>query len=638
MNEMSGKYYRYEEQKTENRHMLKAFAESVRARFGTEEYRAFMDNENVRMFEKLNHCIPFFESGSEEARAEANRLIRRQEMVFCQFMPLLCIETLLRYRDKMDADTIEKYETYVRDILDEFVESDLDFVGVNDNFPCIATYITLIGGKLFGREDACAAGIRRLHQLAAMFQRRGSQSEYNSPSYNAGQISAVALIAERVWDKELRELALGCEERLWIDFLGHLMPDLCCSAGPRSRSYFSGYLGGVNSTRMIYQLLGEAAPVKPSLPYYSDLLLCPLHCPTELAEWYKNRTYPFEFRSTVEVNSSTDSLPRGKRRGHHEGRPDPGARDPYAEEDLYEYPSCSGSLTTYMEDGYSLGTATREFHNGQQTDSFLIGYRKKRRPERESDAGWVYARYVINDKLPGQPNEYPECGMKDGGANTWDMGRKTAFQHKNSAMVLYKPKSFASKKVTSMRLCLVFPARVNEPVCEIYIGDRKAEDLTASSREVKSVFVRDGEIYMAFHPLLLTDYGRDAAVTVEKKNGLVIVSFFNYRGPERDFASRGFLLTGNGFVCEVRRADAYGSFAEFRESMSRFSLEDRLETNPHVRQTYQRITKYRAAHVCLECEYSPVSEGIRYQAVNGRLLEEPKLQADGLDMLQIPFM
>ena len=354
-------------------------------------------------------------------------------MTFCQFMPLLCMETLLRFRDKMDSDNIEKYENYVKNILDEFIHTDLDFVGVNDNFPCIATYIVLMGGIMFDRPDAYAVGIKRLEQLAEMFQRRGCQSEFNSQSYIAGQINAIALIAERMEDPYVKELALKCEERLWVDFLGHVMPNLCCRCRDPAvcRSYMSSYVGGVNAIKLIYQLLGEQAQVKPKTPYYSDLLLCPLHCPAWLAEWYLNRTYPYEFHATFEVNSSNDGLPNGKRRGHQDGKPNPGyQRSLSGRRYLYEYPSCAGSIHTYMEQEYSLGTATREFHNGQQTDSFLISYPKKKKPQSEEDAGWVFTRYVINDKVPGQPNSYPEYGVNDSGFNPWDMGRKTCIQKK----------------------------------------------------------------------------------------------------------------------------------------------------------------------------------------------------------------
>ena len=68
-------FYRMEEQKTENQNMFEKYTEEVSKQFGTEEYCKTMDNIHVRMFEKLNQCIPFFASGKEEdARIEANRL------------------------------------------------------------------------------------------------------------------------------------------------------------------------------------------------------------------------------------------------------------------------------------------------------------------------------------------------------------------------------------------------------------------------------------------------------------------------------------------------------------------------------------------------------------------------------------
>ena len=56
---MDGNFYRYEEQKTANQKMFEAYTAMVSKRFGTEDYCTTMDNDRVRMFEKLNQCIPF---------------------------------------------------------------------------------------------------------------------------------------------------------------------------------------------------------------------------------------------------------------------------------------------------------------------------------------------------------------------------------------------------------------------------------------------------------------------------------------------------------------------------------------------------------------------------------------------------
>ena len=72
--------------------------------------------------------------------------------------------------------------------------------------------------------------------------------------------------------------------------------------------------------------------------------------------------------------------------------------------------------------------------------------------------------------------------------------------------------------------------------------------------------------------------------------------------------------------------------------MNNFEIKDYLNTNAHVRQTYQRITEYKAPHVSLNMETTPVSEGVRYQMVNGKLFKSQKLFVTGLDTTKLPYM
>ncbi len=243
----------------------------------------------------------------------------------------------------------------------------------------------------------------------------------------------------------------------------------------------------------------------------------------------------------------------------------------------------------------------------------------------------MFTRYIVNDKIPGQPNEYPELNVVDSGFNTWDLGRKTCFQDKNTALVLYKPKAYLSKKVRSMRLCICFPAKVTEPVQEVWIGGERIINYSGASKDIKSIYIKDGEVYMAFHPLITNHYGIKDFIRAELVNDYFIISLYNYEGEERDFARRGFVLTGNGFACEIRSAYEFESFAAFRKSCGNFTVEDSFETSPHTRQTYTRITKYKTEKSLLACEYSPCSEGIRYQTVNGETFDGIKLFATGLN-------
>ena len=618
-----------------------------------EDHAAAIQKElesDSQQYDKLIRCYVLLQSGDDKAIQMANRYLHDLAPYhFCQFSPVTMLEMLFSCKAVLSEENICSLEEYLIRELPNHGLPEFDFVGVNDNFPLLATYMMFAGGIYFCQDRYTQIGKKRLHQLAAILSRRGSLSEFNSPHYYLMEITPLALISERVSDPEIRELALQCECRLWTELLGRAMPWASTSAGPYSRAYTTNFNGSTDVTRLLYILLGQESAVYPNsspdngkeihTPFLNHIPYVSYHCPCELVEWYQNRSYPHEYFSTYEANSSTDGLPHGKRKGFYFGAKDAKERDPYQEEDLYEYPSVEGTATTYMQENYTLGTATREWHNGLQCYSFVATYKKQQNVINEGQLGYVFSKYIINDKLPWQPNEYEQFELKESGFNSWDMGRKLCLQEKNTAMVLYKPKAFASKEVTSMRTCLFFPHNICNPVEEIWLGSQKIQTDEGCSVEPCSVYISDGQVYMAIHPLQITDYGRDYAVKVKNSpNGYMVVSFYNYEGEEKDFATRGFLLTQNGFVFEIHDKKDFSSFQEFREAMEEYQLTDTLQTNTHVRQTYQRIVEFERAGVSLSCECSPVSEGVRYLMVNHRPVSTEKLRITGLDTGSLPFM
>ena len=594
-----------------------------------------MESE-LRPYDKMTRCYVLLHTGEPEAVAAANDWLRKlRPYRFCQFMPVTVLEILLEHKHLLDADNVAALEEYLVRELPNNALPEFDFVGVNDNFPLLAMYMMFAGGQYLRDEKLLAAGYRRLVQLEDMLRRRGSLSEFNAPHYYLMELSPLAMLAARAEDPRVREGALYCEKRIWTELLGRALGWASGSAGPYSRGYTPGFYEGTGTSRLLHIVLGEE-----DSPYAMSLLnhipYPVYHCPEEIADWYTHRTYPHSYVSTYEVNSSTDGLPHGKRKGYYFGAKDAPARDPYMEEDLYEYAGGDGVAVTYIQKAYALGTATREWHNGLQSYNFVATYQKK---EAEGQPCFVFSKYIVNDKMPWQPNVYEAFGLQESGFNSWDMGRKLCLQDRDTAMVLYKPKAFTAKGVFSARLCLIFPHRNGTPPEEIWLGDRKLEAGEGSSQTPCSVYIRDGAVYMAIHPAQLTDLGRDRAVTVERSdNGYTAVSFYNYRGEEKDFAARGFLLTCNGFAFEIRSQSDYESFAAFREAMSDYRLEDELLTNTHVRQTYQRRFAYRCGNRSLSGEYMPHSEGIRFLMRGNRLYDAPKLLATGLDVKNLPYM
>lgn len=587
--------------------------------------------------ERLWIALGFLGCGRPETVRLANRIILGSDTVMCHFAPTVALQ-ILRYHDsRLEPAASKRLRDYVVGVLPEFTAGDMDFVGVNDNFPCLSTFTLLMGGAMAGRPELVEQGKARLQQLVAMFRRRGVDSEYASPTYTPIHAHVLAEIANLAGDEETRQTALACEHRVWVDLLGHYHPGTGQLAGPYSRAYTLDSLGVTWQARYIYYLLlGDRMPVDPSAtifpageperffgkrmagfqPSFPWFATSEYHCPEDLVEAMLNKKYPTQFRATTEFSSSADDYPKSVER-----------KDLATDDNTYEYQAGGGAISTWMTENYALGVASHEFHNGVQTDSFHLLYRK--RPVRQTgDVATVYARYLVNDKQPDS--------VTDGGL-LWDQGRKLGLGHRNTAMLLYKPKLYARQGVSRLRLSLLFPV-ISAPIEELWFGDRRLADLQGESVEPCPVFVKDGPVCMAFHPLLLTSHGRPAAVRATLENDYVVVSFYNYEGPARDFSARDFLTTGNGFVAEIRDRTEVGDFAAFRAEFAAPTIREEMFTCGHSRWTYLRRTRYERPGLTLESEYSPVSEGIRYLAVNGRVPVSPVLEVTGVDSRSLPFL
>jgi hypothetical protein len=639
-------FYDLEGQRQRRKQVLEALKEYTLDYFDEQgNWTAAIWSPGPTLRERLWFALAYLGDDEERTIRLANRIIVGSKHRPCHFSPMAALQILVKHGSKLDTDARQALTTYLEHMLPEFDRPDLDFVGVNDNFPCMSTFTALMGGKLFALRTLYDTGVKRLHQLKALLSRRGVDTEFTSPTYTSIHAFALAEIANYVDDDALREIALQCEERIWVDLLGHYHAPTSQIAGPYSRAYTVDSAGYTHQARYIlYALLGGQMAIHPmntiftskhavegdiihnGLPFMQVstawIMSADLHCPPALVDAMLNKTYPFVFKATMEYGPSTDA---------------PVDSPPNTYEDIGEYAAGNGSISTYMTEDYALGVATGEFHCGVQTDVFHLLYRRRTPLVQQADLSTVYARYLINEKKPGQTNRYPAFAVESGDNLLWDEGRKLGIHHESAAMMLYRPKQFGRKGVESLKLSLLFPAQYGSAE-EVWLGSRKLDGEQGSSQDPCPVFVKDGPVYMAFHPLILTNHGREAAVRVELVNGYVVVSFYNYQGPSRDFSEQDFLLTGNGFVAEVGSEQESGSFASFRRLNQEPHIHDELFTCTHYRWRSLRRTKYEREGLTLECEYSPVMEGIKCITVNGRIPQTPILQLTGLDSGKLPFI
>ncbi len=567
----------------------------------------------------------------------AFKIIEATHYEMCHFTPMMMAEILFEYESVLPANCTDKIKEYLYRVKEEFVGHELDFVGVNDNFGMMSTYTAMSQGILFNDDKMKKEALRRFGQLEMILKRRGTLSEYNSMTYTPLQLYVLSCLQKTAPDERLKTIARNAQRRIWADLAAHFHSSTGEISGPFSRHYISNLQ---TAHKFIYELFNPKNKIElPDFEEHSGAveilyyLTAQYEIDEEIYNLMMNKKYPFEVFATTEYCASTDATPEAA------------TRDMSAENDFYEYPAGVSGLYTYQTEYYGIGTATNEWHNGVQTSSFIIDYKRNNSENGICDSKQIYCRYLLNDE---QKEKQPFM----------DQGRKMAFGKYNKAVVLYKPKVAAIpavysglpkfleehyKKqevsgnigVTSAKLVIVIPKK---GIDEIIIGDEKVKSIPYASENAKSVYIKDGDIYLAFHPLAVTDLGAKNKLTIAERNGNIEIALWNYNGEKRDFAKREFIHARNGFAVTVNCIEDVESFENFMKKESKTVICDEYIMTTHSRQTYIRSVCVKNGDMKLSCEYSPASEGIKNIACNDYPIEYPKLKMTGVDIEKLPYI
>jgi len=586
-------------------------------------------------------CSLLLHTGRPDYVQMAVDIIDRMVYKTYHFAPTVVCRMLIWQGDLLPQRCHEKLRKYLYAVRHEFLGSELDFIGVNDNFPLMSTYTASAFWKLYGDAEMRDNAYRRFDQLERLLKRRGCLSEYCSISYTSLQLFVVAALEKIAPDARCSRIAREVQARIWCDFLSHYHPESGSFSGPFSRHY-------IKSGRPVLPLMRELFPVNDILvgdkirPWDHGAgigtwyhLSEDYECPEVAYRLVTDKKYPFEFTATSEYTASTDATPEAARRAMT------------VEEDCYEYGAGVSGLYLYQTERYGVGTATNEWHNGVQTTSFFVNYRRKDRLLQKSDTRYVYCRYLLNDET----NE-DQAFM--------DQGRKMAFGRENQALVLYKPKVAAipavygdtpadlalnykrqeisgNLGVTSAKLVVHLPLDGVKPD-RVMLGDEVLENCEGRSDTPKSVYIQDGGMYLAFHPTEIDNLGRDCAMTVRIREDELEIAFYNYAGKVKDFARRHFLHVRNGFLFSAGSVEECGSFENFLAREAKTVITDRMITSNHARQTFIRQVDAKTAQRKLSCEYAPASESIKFIACDDYALEFPKLAITDVDITKLPLM
>ncbi|SIT08788.1 hypothetical protein SAMN05421766_10954 [Zobellia uliginosa] len=596
----------------------------------------------TRSLEPLAYCQAALASGNKKAIAQANRYLENFPDYYQEWHRVNFL--LSKYGALISEKAKVKLEGHLKSIADGFLEDHWNFVGTNDNFPCMATCGNILYGERTGNTIQVEKGRERLQMFKRQLTRSGVNTEYSSQAYCFLQIEPIAMIAEMAQDSTIKKLALEIEERLWIDVLAHYHLPTAKMVGPWSRAYQWDMRGVGLPFAMFDFVLGDLTPyfrlddyflpseewikVRAASCYGNEY-----HCPKYLVDWVKNRQYPFHFLATADGCASYDD------RGMEKLGLNADAMDPFVDYDLEPYGAWNSRIETYMTEKYTIGSASIPYHSGEQTESFLVTYPKKNIVESPKNTATIFSRFIVNgqEKLSGATDGYGDRGILYS-----ERGRRLVTQHKNTAVVLYRPKRYKREQVSSLSVGIYIPndqwGDGANTIDEIWVGDDKIPGKDFTAKGHKTIYVKDGEVYMAFVPLVPVNYGSEYDLRIQEREGYTVIEFFNYQGEPIDFTRNQFALIGNGFVCEVASTEEYSSFEQFRKKIGGAKVEDNYRAYQHYRKNPHRYVKYDRGDLFIETEYSPIDEGVRYQTVNGKNVIKPVLETDGLEIGRIPFL
>lgn len=552
---------------------------------------------------------------------------------WCSAISLL----LARYGSKIDAAI--KDQILERLAFKLKAESKQRFRGYNDNFPAMAAFSMMVGGKLTD-QDYDQVGLECLQSLKCLLSRRGLLSEHTSPTYTPITLTCLAGIAEFCDLEEAKSLAQTAEYRVWLDLCARYFPPTSSLSGPHSRAYAADLCGHFLKAHVcFYMVLGEYAHINPlntaylpadgrvlhqgradfvqkSIPWQASVTY---HIPEDAVRLALCKPDRFEIFADTEQSA----FPRNV------WEPVRHPNDP-----LGEFAAGEINTYTYITRDYALGHSDRTFLDGFQHSPLHLTYSRASGFSTIHDVATLFPRFVIGDRMP-DPLEH----------HLYDDGRTLCVGRGGTAMVLYRGRpswgaatdwpDWNQTPVAKIRLDILLTCFQKRPD-EIWLGPEQLDGWKGESKDPVGIFLSDHGLYIAIHPLNRTDYGRSAAIRVGQHKGFGMFSLMNYEGTPRKFNDGEIATCMNGFVIEVfsvREQSSVMSFRQFRERYSHVEITDEYAPADGMRRVC-----YRREGMKLEMSVSPISDGIKYRCVNDHRFPNHSFHVAGMKLSPIPWL
>jgi hypothetical protein len=460
---------------------------------------------------------------------------------------------------------------------------------INTNHPLNGAMALVLAGQLLGKPERIARGRDRVcyyldwlrdvtpAEVPEQFAERrkaalegnlelsrgtGDTDEYNSPTYQAVTLHALAGLSNWAADREIALKARLLEEYLFLLTSARYHPGVRILCGPYSRSYPPNTAGVTGNLYYILQrYLRSAPPLDPDLankewgPGSADiywipkLAAMPYYFPDYLRTIAEHKSYPYSVLVSTKAGDWGDY--------------------PYEDRKTKLYATGGRSdLTSYLAEDYCLGSASRYYAYAGQNENCILYYRK-RPVARPQDRKFLIFRYLIDGRDPFD-------SVRD--------GLPHVYQHQNRAIVLFHPAM--RPQAHSLRAWAGFFDGY-DPIDATYVNDKQLRpaDLPYTLKPGDTLFVHDGPVHVALRPLAGQDLGvKGSRIRLEHEGRCLGLSVYNYEAQEPLPLSRTkvrlinpFRFIRGGFVVEVGARKQYPDAADFRRHVLAAVVREEIE-------------------------------------------------------------
>jgi hypothetical protein len=445
----------------------------------------------------------------------------------------------------------------------------------NVNIPMKGAQNNILAGEALGNvgiyNDAFNYGMKLLQDLLDVTNDAGMVPEYNSPVYTGVSITPLATIANFAKNKEAVLKSRLLQEAIFIDLCSRYHEPTNQISGPYSRNYMPTRCGGTGGTLMLlYKVLPQGLfnGFEPGYQWFrkSPDIQWAMTSSRE-AGWIAS--LEFSYPDYMNILALEKEFPYEV---HATGRCEPVT---------WSNDSDAGGrydATCYMTKEYTLASASREYADHGQSHGTVFWWRKRSPIQSMKDFKTMIWMYVEDEKVLGELNAFPGIEFR-----YWllDEGHYYSVQNKNKVITLYQPRKLGTYH-SKLRLNCLIP--IYDPLDELWVGDTKVEKFPCRLSHEDTIFIKDGNTFVALRFLAPTKIEGESEVVIDMvEEGshpkMLVISSWNYDGKERTFTNEELDRARNGFVMEIADTGDYEALEAFKEHIKSTKVEEVVYAN-----------------------------------------------------------